>query len=407
MMSSTRYTTLCNICLKNVFSDSLHCASCLTQVHKRCARLNDAFNNSSNVDDYHWNCKDCIELSSIFNINDNNNTNVALNTCHCSYFYNEKVNPDINLKNIFYVNTPYFTTEQFENTMHDTKGISIIHINCRSLYANFEKLKILLDNLEFVFDVIALTETWINEDNANIFSLDGYVFCHTNRTNKKGGGVALYINNRIQYQIIDNLSINIDNCLECIAVKLLLKQNVIVSSIYRQPNSKINYFTNLIDSMFRSIKGILFLCEDFNINLLDYKLNNHTQNFVDLLFSMSLFPLINRPTRLSNQHASIIDNIFTNAINKNINCGIIMDDISDHFPIFCISELDVKKQLNNNNELFYRENTNDNIKKLNNFLTLQNWQTVYNANNVNESYNNFIEIFLHLYNISCPIRHCK
>ena len=30
-----------------------------------------------------------------------------------------------------------------------------------------------------------------------------------NRTNKKGGGVALYINNRIQYQIIENLSINI------------------------------------------------------------------------------------------------------------------------------------------------------------------------------------------------------
>ena len=45
--------------------------------------------------------------------------------------------------------------------------------------------------------------------------------------------------------------------------------------------------------------------------------------------------------------------------------------------------------------------------KLNNFLTLQNWQTVYNANNVNESYNNFIEIFLHSYNLSCPIRHCK
>ena len=84
-----------------------------------------------------------------------------------------------------------------------------------------------------------------------------------------------------------------------------------------------------------------------------------------------------------------------------------MEDIIDHFPIFCISELDVKKQLKNNNELFYRENTNDNIKKLNNFLTLQNCQTVYNANNVNESYNNFIEIFLHLYNLSCPIRHCK
>ena len=151
---------------------------------------------------------------------------------------------------------------------------------------------------------------------------------------KKGGGVALYINNRIQYQIIDNLSINIDNCLECTTVKLLLRQNVIVSSIYRQLNSKIDYFTNSIDSMFKSKKGILFLCGDLNINLLDYKLNNHTQHFVDLLFSLSLFPLINRPTQLSNQHASIIDNIFTNAINKNINCGIIMEELVTIFLFF-------------------------------------------------------------------------
>ena len=258
------------------------------------------------------------------------------------------------------------------------------------MYANYKKLKILLDNLEFAYDVIVLTETWIHEDNGNIFSLDDYNICHKNRINKKGGGVELYINNRIQYQIIDNLSINIDNCLQCITVKLLLKQNIIVSRLYRQPNSKIDHFTCSIDSMFKSKKGIVFLCGDFNINLLDYKLNNHTQHSVDLLFSMSLFLLINMPTWLSNQHVSIIDNIFTNVINMNINCGIIMDDISDHFPIFLISELNVKKPLKNNKKLFYRENTNDNIKKLNDFLALQNWQSVYNAHNVNESHNNFV-----------------
>ena len=80
-------------------------------------------------------------------------------------------------------------------------------------------------------------------------------------------------------------------------MKLLLKQNIIVSSIYRQPNGKIDYLSNSIDSMFKSKKGIVFLCGDLNINLLDYKLNNHTQHFVHLLFTKSLFPLINRPTR--------------------------------------------------------------------------------------------------------------
>ena len=130
IMSPTRYTSLCNICLQNVFCDSLQFACCLTQVHQRCSRLNDAFINSSNVDDFYWNCKDCMELSSIFNINDNNSTSVTHNTSHCSSFYDEKVDTDINFQNTFNVNTSYFTTEQFANTVHDTKVISIIRINC-------------------------------------------------------------------------------------------------------------------------------------------------------------------------------------------------------------------------------------------------------------------------------------
>ena len=117
-------------------------------------------------------------------------------------------------------------------------------------------------------------------------------------------------------------------------MKLLLKQNAMVSSIYRQPSNKIDYVTNSINSMFKSKKGIVFMCGDLNIDLLDYEINNHTRHFFHLLFALTLFPLINRPTRLSNQHASIIDNIFSNAMNMNINCGIMMDDISDNSPFF-------------------------------------------------------------------------
>ena len=113
IMPSTRYTSLCNLCPQNVFSDSLQCACCFTQVHQRCARLNYAFINSSNVDDFHLNCKDCMELSSILNINYNNSTDVTFDISHCSSFYNEKVDPDINFKNDFNANTSYFTTEQF------------------------------------------------------------------------------------------------------------------------------------------------------------------------------------------------------------------------------------------------------------------------------------------------------
>ena len=65
-----------------------------------------------------------------------------------------------------------------------------MHINCGHLFANFTHLKALLENLEFSFGVIALTKTWLDENNAHVFSSDGYNFCHGSRENIKGGGVV-------------------------------------------------------------------------------------------------------------------------------------------------------------------------------------------------------------------------
>ena len=75
-------------------------------------------------------------------------------------------------------------------------------------------------------------------------------------------------------------------------------------------------------------------------------MNNNTKNFVDQMFSMSLFQLINQPTRIANQCHSIIDNIYTNSINEDIISGVIIADISDHFPIFSILQKDIHKKRN-------------------------------------------------------------
>jgi hypothetical protein len=45
-------------------------------------------------------------------------------------------------------------------------------------------------------------------------------------------------------------------------------------------------------------------------------------------------PLINRPTRLTSHSATLIDNIFTNCPSQNTVNGIILNDMSDHLPIF-------------------------------------------------------------------------
>ena len=55
---------------------------------------------------------------------------------------------------------------------------------------------------------------------------------------------------------------------------------------------------------------------DYNINLLNSDTHSPTGHYLDLMYSNMLFPLITRPTRVTAQSATLIDNIFTNNTNS-------------------------------------------------------------------------------------------
>ena len=50
-----------------------------------------------------------------------------------------------------------------------------------------------LEELDWLFDVIAVSDTWTKESVSSYTMLENYQMCHTLRQNKKGGGVAIYI----------------------------------------------------------------------------------------------------------------------------------------------------------------------------------------------------------------------
>ena len=55
---------------------------------------------------------------------------------------------------------------------------------------------------------------------------------------------------------------------------------------------------------------------DFNINLLKSEENQHVNDFLNQMFSSSFYPLISRPTRITNRSATLIDNIFVNNLEE-------------------------------------------------------------------------------------------
>ena len=61
------------------------------------------------------------------------------------------------------------------------------------------------------------------------------------------------------------------------------------------------------------------------------------------LFFVRYSPTIFRPTRITSYTATLIDNCFTNNYEHSADSGILISDISDHLPIFHISDLKARR----------------------------------------------------------------
>ena len=86
---------------------------------------------------------------------------------------------------------------------------------------------------------------------------------------------------------------------------------------------------------------LFYVTGDFNLNALDYNKNEKVTKFLNLTFEYGLIPVVNKPTRVTKNTATAIDHIITNSpLHKTINTGIIKLDISDHFPIFLMAEIE-------------------------------------------------------------------
>ena len=303
----------------------------------------------------------------------------------------------------------YLTCNQFK---HHTANILddkflLLHLNIRSINKNFDNLQLLLDNTHDKHcSVIGLTETWLSQDTSQLYNLPGYDFVFNNRQDKIGGGVGIYILKNYEYIKHENLNC-MNDVVEFVFAEIIVpnNKNIFIGVIYRPPKSNVNEFITYIDNLLHNpILGSkdTFLMGDFNIDLIKHDSDNISQEFADTFMSASFLPLITKPTRVAEQSATLIDNIFSNIIPLP-ESGIILSDITDHYPIFTTSSLKPIEK-NKNPHLKKRKFTPENIRRLQQSLRESDWSLVYNTQDVNSSYDNFISIINTNLDIHIPIR---
>ena len=147
----------------------------------------------------------------------------------------------------------------------------------------------------------------------------------------------------------------------------------------------------------------LFLCGDFNIDLLKCESNYCTKQFVDLIYSFCMYPLITRPTRVTEFSGTLIDNMYTSELMTSVTSGILINDITDHLPIFAYIDYDM--EVDNEVKVVKKRDLNDvNVCKFKEELGKVDWSTVINVGDPSLAYDKFMEIYLDVYERCCPIK---
>ena len=165
---------------------------------------------------------------------------------------NEKLD---SLYDISKVDCNYYLPDEFKKhlsvTKQKSKSFSLLHLNIRSISNKFDSFKQFLDTLDKHFQIIGLTETWLNDTNYDSFNIKDYEYIGSNRANKRGGGVGMYISKQLIFKICDDLVQNIEDVIETMFIEICRPsgKNLIIGVIYRPPNSKFEMFENAINSL--------------------------------------------------------------------------------------------------------------------------------------------------------------
>ena len=252
---------------------------------------------------------------------------------------NDKEDNEYHISNL--VGCDYYSCADYQKSKLNN-NLNIFHNNLNGLESKYDQLNNFLCNTLTTPEIIALTETSQLNSNGHFkknIKLDGYaLFSTPTLTNK--GGVAIFAKSDFKPTERTDLKINHEH-FESVWIEInnLKSKNVIVGSIYRHPhdnldiyNKFLEYIEPLIIKLIKEDKEI-YICGDFNSDLLKIDKSNNYKLFYDLMTSYGFSPNILLPTRITENSATIIDNIFSN-INNPILSGNIKTDFSDHYSQF-------------------------------------------------------------------------
>ena len=221
--------------------------------------------------------------------------------------------------------------------IQNTKGISIAHLNVRSLLPKIDQVKCIIDAIKL--DVFCINESWLDDSIGEYeYEINGYQIFSKHR-NRHGGGIVVYIKDSLIVMRRNDLEIT---DVECIWLEITMSnKNILLCSMYRPPSANASYFDNMLNMFEKACfeDKLINIIGDLNIN------TDYDSSQIDLIESLNcLTQLIEKYTRVTQTSKSIIDLIFTSNPECHACTGVYEITMSDHYLIYTVIENVVPKE---------------------------------------------------------------
>ena len=90
--------------------------------------------------------------------------------------------------------------------------MSLCHVNIRSARKNLGNFENYLNMLNHDFIVIGLSETWLNDNDNDLYGWCGYKVTGHHRVNRAGGGMAVCVQDHVCFKARPDLSYFSEDC---------------------------------------------------------------------------------------------------------------------------------------------------------------------------------------------------
>ena len=235
----------CDICLKKFHSHStkITCCICSKGYHMKCITLCPDYTQKLTEEMNNWYCPTCLSCLFPYNlITDENDFISAMADISCvsqkSFCYlsdklfmpfelNDKdhrsalcdIDPDLHFYQEFNqatVKCNYYLETEFNDEISKPNGtkdvLSLCHVNIRSARKNLGDFENYLNMLNHDFTIIGLSETWLNDNDSDLYGLCGYKVIGHHRVNRAGGGVAVCVQDHVCFKERPDLSYFSEDC---------------------------------------------------------------------------------------------------------------------------------------------------------------------------------------------------